>query len=45
MMCQACNDGDHDNCNMATWCQCDCAGFHDAGLPDIDPHDEMEDPR
>lgn len=25
-MCQACYEGDHVNCGMQTWCECDCAG-------------------
>jgi len=24
MLCQACENGDHWNCNCATWCECDC---------------------
>lgn len=42
MFCQACNNGDHDQCNMATWCQCDCGGPDDDGLPDFDPYDCMD---
>ena len=34
MMCEACERGDHDQCGMQTWCECDCAGYHDAGMPD-----------
>lgn len=33
MMCEACERGDHDNCGMQTWCECDCAGYHDVGIP------------
>lgn len=29
MKCQACEDGDHDNCGMQTWCDCDCEGYQD----------------
>lgn len=39
MMCEACERGDHDNCGMQTWCECDCAGYHDVGLPERDPDD------
>lgn len=27
MMCEACERGDHDNCGMQTWCECDCEGY------------------
>jgi hypothetical protein len=39
-MCEACERGDHVNCGMQTWCECDCGGYHDAGIPEIDerPH-------
>lgn len=41
MMCEACERGDHDNCGMQTWCECECEGFggcNDAyyGVPDYD---------
>lgn len=26
MKCEACEQGDHFNCGMQTWCECDCAG-------------------
>lgn len=26
MKCQACEEGDHQNCGMQTWCECDCDG-------------------
>lgn len=26
MKCEACERGDHDNCAMRTWCDCDCEG-------------------
>jgi len=26
MKCEACERGDHLNCGMQTWCECDCAG-------------------
>lgn len=29
MMCQACERGDHDQCGMQTWCECDCEGYVD----------------
>jgi hypothetical protein len=27
MKCEACERGDHDNCGMQTWCDCDCEGY------------------
>ena len=27
MKCHACEEGDHDNCGMQTWCDCDCEGY------------------
>jgi hypothetical protein len=30
MMCEACERGDHANCGMQTWCECD--GDPDAAL-------------
>jgi len=24
MICEACERGDHANCGMQTWCECDC---------------------
>ena len=29
MMCEACERGDHGNCGMQTWCECDCDGTWD----------------
>lgn len=26
MKCEACERGDHVNCGMQTWCECECAG-------------------
>lgn len=26
MKCEACERGDHFNCGMQTWCECDCDG-------------------
>lgn len=26
MKCEACEQGDHLNCGMQTWCECKCAG-------------------
>jgi hypothetical protein len=31
MRCEACENEDHDNCGMQTWCTCDCEGYE--GLP------------
>jgi hypothetical protein len=31
MKCQACEEGDHDNCGMQTWCDCDCEGYDPGG--------------
>ena len=42
-LCQACEDGDHFNCGMQTWCACDCDpenceplsfGYEDEGFED-----------
>jgi hypothetical protein len=33
MKCDACERGDHDQCNMATWCDCDCEGYEDGSIP------------
>ncbi len=24
MMCQACSEGRHEDCNLAVWCECEC---------------------
>lgn len=29
MMCEACERGDHHQCGMQTWCDCDCGGPDD----------------
>lgn len=42
MMCQACEAGDHLNCGMQVWCECDCAGYHDAGMPEFDPFEPYD---
>lgn len=34
MMCEACERGDHEQCGMQTWCECDCGGPDDLYLPD-----------
>jgi len=26
MLCKQCEEGDHDNCGMQTWCTCECEG-------------------
>lgn len=26
MLCDACENGEHWNCGMQTWCECDCDG-------------------
>ena len=26
MTCDACSRGDHHNCGLQTWCECDCEG-------------------
>jgi hypothetical protein len=31
MVCEACERGDHDQCGMQTWCECDCEGYDPAG--------------
>jgi len=42
MMCQACEAGDHGNCGLQTWCECDCDGTDDCFDPmaHYDPQDE-----
>lgn len=27
MKCEACERGDHDQCGMQSWCDCDCEGY------------------
>ena len=44
-MCEACERGDHQNCGMQTWCECDCMGpddydFYEEGCPDDGYPDE-----
>jgi hypothetical protein len=34
-MCEACERGDHQNCGMQTWCECECEGDD---RRDIDAH-------
>lgn len=34
MMCEACERGDHEECGMQTWCECDCDGPGGIYLPD-----------
>lgn len=35
MKCEACERGDHDECGMQTWCDCDCEGHQEgAYIPD-----------
>lgn len=43
MMCEACKRGDHANCGMQTWCDCEDTrdGDHDAPA-DWDPADDPE---
>jgi len=50
MMCEACERGDHFDCGMQTWCECECPGPH--GIYDgphrdffSQPPDEDEEPR
>ena len=56
MLCQACEQDDHDNCGMQTWCECDCEGympdgyyFHDdldgGRLVKKEPGNELLEPR
>lgn len=41
MMCEACKRGDHDECGMQTWCECDCEGIYGQGIGDgFDPLDD-----
>lgn len=39
-MCEACERGDHDQCGMQTWCECDCQGADGVYIPD--PDDERQ---
>jgi hypothetical protein len=34
MTCEACERGDHDQCGMQTWCDCDCEGPDGLYLPE-----------
>jgi hypothetical protein len=46
MMCEACERGDHGNCGLQTWCECDCDGTDDCFDPDAyrDYYDVPEQP-
>lgn len=33
-MCEACERGDHDQCGMQTWCECECCGPYGVYLPE-----------
>ncbi len=46
MMCQACEAGDHGNCGLQTWCECDCDGTDDCFDPMayFDSYDAPEQP-
>lgn len=33
MLCEACEHGDHEQCGMQTWCECDCEGPDEAYTP------------
>ena len=35
MMCNACEEGRHWECCMATWCECECDGDASLGIPDF----------
>lgn len=37
MKCSACERGDHQNCGMQTWCDCECEGPDGIDFGDIDP--------
>ncbi len=39
MMCQACSEGRHWDCNLATWRECECGGPYDDYSHD-DPFEE-----
>lgn len=43
MMCEACTRGDHANCGMQTWCDCEDErdGDHEA-IPDLNEWDLCE---
>jgi hypothetical protein len=36
-MCEACQRGDHANCGMQTWCDCEDTRDGDHTMGDIDP--------
>jgi hypothetical protein len=43
MLCQACNNGDHDQCGMQTWCECECEGYDAGAYPeDLDLVDQIQ---
>lgn len=37
MLCSACERRDHMNCNLATWCDCDCDGPYGNPMDYDDP--------
>jgi hypothetical protein len=39
MKCEACERGDCHECGMQTWCECDCGGPDDVGMPPNDPYE------
>lgn len=42
MMCEACQQDEHWNCGMQTWCECDCDGPE--GFYDDDWYDQLDCP-
>ena len=42
MMCEACERGDHDQCGLQTWCQCDCDGTMDMFMPDYSQENDSQ---
>lgn len=39
ILCEACEAGDHANCGMQTWCECEC---DPDSVWDFDPYGEMQ---
>ena len=47
MKCSACERGDHENCGLQSWCDCDDEGNGDpdaAMFPEFDPYDPSDRP-
>ena len=42
MLCQACEEGRHEDCGMQTWCECDCDPEAARMFPEFDPYEPPE---